>query len=255
MSGWTDTHCHLNDEDAFPDPEAAVREARDSGVDRLVVVGVDTESSQKAVVLSERFENIWAVVGWHPNMAANFSLAELSRIEELAQHPKVVAIGEIGLDFHWTYATLEQQRLALEAQLDLAEKLNRPVVFHCREAYPELLTVLESRPARPYLLHCFAGSGDDAVRAMTLGCYFGVDGPVTYKKADDLRSVIRQIGIERLVVETDAPWLSPHPHRGKPNQPAWVGIVGEGLADTLGLSTETVKSITNQNADSFFRLR
>lgn len=255
MRGWTDTHCHLNDEDAFPDPEAAVSEARDHGVDRLVVVGVDTESSQKAVVLSERFENIWAVVGWHPNMAAHFSSAELSRIEELAQHPKVVAIGEIGLDFHWTYATLEQQRLALEAQLDLAEKLNKPVVFHCREAYPELLTVLESRPARPYLLHCFAGSSEDAVRAMTLGCYIGVDGPVTYKKADDLRAVIQQIGIGRLVVETDAPWLSPHPHRGKPNRPAWVGIVGEGLADTLGLSTETVKSMTNQNADSFFRLR
>ncbi|MBX3111105.1 MAG: TatD family hydrolase [Fimbriimonadaceae bacterium] len=254
MSGWTDTHCHLNDERAFPDPADTVREANDHGVDRLVVVGVDTASSRRAVELAESFSHVWAVVGWHPNSSAGINDDELAATRELARHPKTVAVGEVGLDFHWDHATLDQQTRALHAQLDLAAELDLPVVFHCREAYPELLAVLEDRPVRPYLLHCFAGDQDDARRALALGCLFGVDGPVTYKKADELRETVRTIGLDHLVVETDAPWLTPHPHRGKPNRPAWASLVGEGLAVTLGLDVDVVRRQTNANADRFFGL-
>ncbi|MBS1707973.1 MAG: TatD family hydrolase [Armatimonadetes bacterium] len=252
MTGWTDTHCHLNDTEAFADPAEAVREANENGVDRLIVVGVDGESSRLALEISEQFDNVWAVVGWHPNSAASFSTDGLKEISAAAGHPKAVAIGEIGLDFHWSYATLEQQKSALFAQLDLAAELGKPVVFHCREAYPELLDILEARPSHPYLMHCFAGGPEDADRALALGCLFGVDGPVTYKKADDLRATLRHIGLQHLVLETDAPWMAPHPHRGKRNKPAWTALVGQGLAVALEIDPEEIKRVTNANASRFF---
>lgn len=252
--GLFDTHCHLNDAEAFPEPGAAIKEAKAAGVDRLVVVGIDTEWSERAVEIAAEYEGIYAVVGWHPTSTARFRPAELDRIRELAAHPKVVAIGEIGLDYHWAYSTREQQFTALHAQLDLARELEMPMVFHCREAYPDLLDVLETRGPGPYLLHCFAGDVEDARRALALGCLFGVDGPVTYKKADPLRSVLREIGLQHLVIETDSPWMAPAPHRGKPNRPAWVRFVNDGLAAALGVTPEEVEAATSANAERFFRL-
>jgi TatD DNase family protein len=144
--------------------------------------------------------------------------------------------------------------VALVAQLDLAVRLAKPVVFHAREAYPELLDFLETRPPHPYLLHCFAGDGTDAERALRLGATFGVDGPITYKNADDLRGVIAQIPHDRLVIETDSPYLPPIPYRGKPNRPAYVTRVNEGLAAVLGISPAECAEITTANAERFFNL-
>jgi len=250
-----DTHCHLNDTKAFPNPEVSIVEAVRAGVERIIVVGIDRDWSEKAVALAESHPEVYAVVGWHPTSAAKYKREELAIIRELAAHPKVVAIGEIGFDFHWDYSTLEQQTVCLHDQLDLAEELDLPVVFHCREAYPQLLDVLEKRPIRPYLFHCFAGNRDDAKRAIDLDCTFGVDGPITYKKADDLREVMRIIGIERTVLETDAPWLSPVPYRGKPNHPAYLKHIRDGLAECLGLSSEIIEQKTTENARRFFNLK
>lgn len=247
-----DTHCHLNDPAAFPDPDATIAEARAQGVTKLVVIGIDTESSRRAVSLAEAHEGVFATVGWHPNYCAQFTESDLEPIRELAAHPKCVAIGEIGLDYHWDYTPRHKQFEALELQLELAAELGKPVVFHSRDAYPDLLTVLESAPPRPYLLHCFAGDNRDAERGMALGCLFGVDGPVTYPKADGLRDTLRSIGLERLVVETDAPYLSPHPFRGKPNTPARVKLVAEGLATALGVTPNQVAEKTTANAMNFF---
>ncbi|MBX3113610.1 MAG: TatD family hydrolase [Fimbriimonadaceae bacterium] len=249
-----DTHCHLNDRKGFPDPAIAIRQAVEAGVEKIVVVGIDRDWSEKAVALAEAHEEVFAVVGWHPTSAAKYNREELAIIRDLAAHPKVVAIGEIGFDFYWDYSTLEQQTVCLCDQLDLAEELDLPVVFHCREAYPALLDVLEKRPIRPYLLHCFAGNLDDAKRAIALDCTFGVDGPVTYKKADDLRECMRFIGIDRIVLETDAPWLSPVPYRGKPNHPAYLGYIRDGLASCLDLSQDEVAKKTTDNARRFYRL-
>ncbi len=140
-----DTHCHLNFPDRFPDPEATIAEAVAAGVGTLIVVGCDTDSSRAAVALAERFSEIYAVVGWHPTYTCNYTSQSLAEIEQLLQHPKVVAIGEIGLDFHWDTSTPEQQHVALADQLDLAVRTEMPVVFHCREAYPQLLDILEAR--------------------------------------------------------------------------------------------------------------
>ncbi len=247
-----DTHCHLNDPSAFPDAAAEIAAAKAKGVERIIVVGVKPDEWAETVRLAESHEELFCILGWHPNYTADYSPDRLQELETLLQRPKTLALGEIGLDYHWDYSPPEVQRRALLDQLGLAQKLEMPVVFHAREAYSDLLDVLEARPKRPYLLHCFAGSQQDAQRGAELGCYFGVDGPVTYKKAEDLRQILRRLPPDRLVVETDAPYLTPVPYRGKPNRPAYIPEIVAGLAAALGISPEECASVTTINAKRFF---
>lgn len=248
-----DTHCHLNDAKAFPDPRAEIDAALALGVERLIVVGTAPDDWERAVAMAERFPEVWAIVGWHPNYTADYDRTTLRRLRELLAHPRVLALGEIGLDYHWDYADRMVQHDALRDGLDLAAETGKPVVFHAREAYSDLLDVLEARPPHPYLMHCFAGTAEEGARAARLGCRFGVDGPVTYPKAEGLREVLRTLPFESLVVETDAPYMSPVPQRGKPNRPAWVRHVAEGLATALGRSFDEVAETTTATARAFFR--
>jgi len=247
-----DTHCHLNDREAFPLPEVAIAEAVSAGVGRLIVVGIDTESSQYAVELAARFEEVYAVVGWHPNHASQYSKADLDSVRVMLKHPKVVALGEIGLDYFRDHATREQQYKCLLDQLELATETGAPVVFHCRDAYDDLLDVLESRTPFKYLFHCFAGDREHAERAVALDCWFGVDGPITYKSSDSLREILKVVPQNKIVVETDAPWMSPVPNRGQRNKPAWVPLVNAALAEVLGMQQEECAKLTTANALSFF---
>lgn len=248
-----DTHCHLNDLEAFPDPLQAIREAAEAGVERIIVVGIDEEWSQIAVQLADEHEEVFAVVGHHPTSVGSFKPTSLELYRSLWQHPKVVALGEMGLDFHWKTTSPEEQLAALNAQLDLAIELSAPVVLHCRSAYPELLDLLESRPCPPLLFHCFSGDREDARRALALGSYFGVDGPVTYKSANELRAILAELPLDALVLETDAPWLAPAPYRGQRNKPAWLPWIAEGLALATGVSPEEISRRTTANAERFFR--
>jgi len=248
-----DTHCHLNDVEAFPEPSIPIQEALAAGVEQLIVVGIDHDWSVKAVELAEQFEPVFAVVGHHPNCAATFSEALVDEYRRLFAHPKTVAIGEIGFDFHWQYATLAQQQSAFESQLNLAVELGAPVVLHVREAYDQTLEFLSARTANPPLLfHCFAGNAEHADRAVQLGAYFGVDGPITFKAAHELRTIVSGLPKDRIVIETDAPWLAPHPHRGKRNSPALLRLVLEGLASTLGITAKEAEKVTTENAFRFF---
>ena len=248
-----DTHCHLNDPKAFPDPRAEIDAALALGVERLIVVGTAPEDWERAVLLAEAHPEVWAIVGWHPNYTADYDPATLVRLRELLGHPRVLALGEIGLDYHWDRAERHVQHTALRDGLDLATDMGKPVVFHAREAYSDLLDVLEARAPHDYLMHCFAGTAEEGARAAALGCRFGVDGPVTYPKAEGLREVLRSLPFESLVVETDAPYMSPVPFRGKPNRPANVRHVAEGLATALGRSFEEVAAQTSATARAFFR--
>ena len=247
-----DTHCHLNDAKAFPDPREAIDRAVGAGVERMIVIGIHPEDWAGAIALAESHPEVYAAVGWHPNRTADFETGQIGQLEALLVHPKVLALGEIGLDYHWDFASREAQFRALREQLDLAVRVGMPVVFHAREAYSDLLDVLEARPQHPYLFHCFAGNADEAARAVRLGAYFGVDGPVTYPKAQDLREVLRSIPLDRLVVETDAPYMSPVPFRGKPCEPAYVAHVAAGLAKVFEISLEEMAEITTANAIRFF---
>jgi TatD DNase family protein len=249
-----DTHCHLNFEEAFPNPAEALSRARQNHVVACLVVGCDLETSRRAVELAEQHEEVFAVVGFHPNYAASFTPDCLQEVRRMAERPKTVAIGEVGLDYHWDYATPEQQKACTLAHLILAADLDMPVVFHCREAWDDLLAWLETdapRPARP-IFHCFSGNAQHARRALALGGYLGVDGPVTYKKADDQRTILAQAPQDRLLLETDSPYLTPHPFRGKPNEPALLPLIARGLADAIGSSMEKVAERTYANALAAF---
>jgi TatD DNase family protein len=249
-----DTHCHINFPDAFPNVESTLREAAEAGVDRVIAIGCDLESSERAVELAHRFNAVYAVVGCHPNYAQHFEPEHLTRYEAFLRLEKVVALGEIGLDHHWDFATKDQQRRALFDQLDLARSLGCPAVFHCREAYADLLDILEESPLPKMLFHCFSGAAEDAARLQALGAFIGVDGPITYKKSAELRQIVQSYSRDRVLIETDSPYLSPEPYRGKPNRPAWVALVNGALASVWGMDPATAASITTDNAEKFFGL-
>lgn len=248
-----DTHCHIHDLEHFPDPEKVVQEALHAGVEKIVLVGVNPEDWPKAIAFAERFDSVYAIVGWHPNYTADYDAADLPILIKYLRHPKVVALGEIGLDYHWDYSPHTQQHKALRDQLRVAEDYNKPVVFHAREAYSDLLDVLEKIPPRPYLFHCFTGTKVDMRRALRLGALFGCDGPITYKKADELREVFRLIPPHKIVLETDSPYMAPHPYRGKQNSPALLPHINQVLAELHEMTPEEMSDQTDLNASDFFK--
>ncbi len=249
-----DTHCHLNLEESFPEPGPYFDRAGAAGVTLLALVGLDPVSGRRAVEMAAARGGVYAIVGRHPNYAADYVAPELDVFRELLSHPKSIAMGELGLDYHWDYASKEQQYRCLIEQLDLASELDMPVVFHCREAYSDLLDLLESRPPHTYLFHCFSGNAIDAGRAVALGAYFGFDGPLTYKKADALREMAAGLPRDRIVLETDSPYMAPVPYRGKPNEPSYLPLINQALAGALGISAAESESLTTENAKRFFRI-
>jgi TatD DNase family protein len=249
-----DTHCHLNLEESFPDPEPFFQAAADAGVTRLALVGLDPSSGRRALDLAQSHDGTYAIVGRHPNYSKEFEISELDVYKGMLRHPKAIALGEIGLDYHWNFATREEQEFCLLAQLDLAAEVGVPVVFHSRDAYPDLLDILEKRPPHPYLFHCFAGDHVDLQRALDLGAYLGFDGPLTYKKNDELRAMVAALPRDRVVLETDSPYLSPVPVRGKPNQPAHLEYVNRILASVWELSEQQTAQQTTANALRYFGL-
>lgn len=247
-----DTHCHIQNPENFDDPDAVVEAARAAGVEKIVVVGCEPKDWLTVEAFVEKHDQVYGICGWHPNYTLEFDPIELPKLIRVLKHPKVLALGEIGLDYHWDYSPPMIQMEALRVQLKLAEEMNLPVVFHAREAYSDLLDVLEKRPKLKYLFHCFAGTRDDARRALRLGAYFGCDGPITYKKADELRDVFAFIPPHKIVLETDSPYMSPEPFRGKPNTPSNIPIINKKLAELHGMTEEEMAAQTSQNAQEFF---
>lgn len=217
----------------------------------MVVVGTDLPSSRLAIELAEAHPGVWATVGFHPNRA---DALDLGAVAELARHAKVVAVGEIGLDLHWDDVPLEVQVPAFRAQLALARDLDLPVVIHCRDAHQTLLELLEKEPPTRMVLHCFSGDRADAERGLALGAYLGFDGPITFKKSEATRKLLAELPRDRVLLETDSPYLSPHPFRSKPNRPAWLKLVNETLADAWGVEPSESAHITTENALRFYGL-
>jgi len=255
-----DSHCHLNLPEVEADLPAVMQRAAEAGVHTIVVPGIDLASSRRAVELAERWPSVYAAVGVHPHHAGGWSAQARAEIQALAQSPRVVAIGETGLDFYRNLASRDAQTDAFRAQLDLGAEHGLPVIVHIRSATAEAFAELEAwreraggRNGRPMgVLHAFSGDLEHAKRAVALGFLLGVAGPVTYPKADDLRRTLSGVATECLMVETDAPYLSPVPHRGRRNEPAHVALVARGLAAALALDASAVASLTTSNAAHLF---
>ncbi len=255
-----DTHCHLDFESFQDDVDAVVTRAAVAGVTTIVVPALDLANAPAVLALAERFPGVYAAIGVHPNSAAGWRDAWIDDLRALAEHEKVVAIGEIGLDYYWDKTPPATQHRALAAQLDLAAELGLPVIIHNREASADVLALLRAaqrrRPgadnAPPGVLHSFSADDATADAALELGYTLGFTGPLTFKKADDLRAIAARVPLERIVIETDAPFLSPEPHRGRRNEPAYVRLVAERLAGVRGLSLAEVATATTANALRLF---
>lgn len=247
---WTDTHCHLNHPDLHAEWQSALYRARQSGVHRLIVIGYDLESSQRAVELTSESDALYAAIGVHPHDAARFDEDALRQLRELARRPRVVAIGEIGLDFYRDLSPRDAQYAAFHAQMQLAAELGLPVVIHCRDAYDELLTVLAEYPSVRGVLHCFSGTAEQAQRGLELGYYLGIGGVITFKSAETLRAVVRSMPRNRLLLETDAPYLAPHPYRGKRNEPAYLPLIAQQVAALWEVSLDALSAQTERNVEA-----
>lgn len=253
MIRYIDTHCHLNTVDAYQDLDEVIARARDAGVDRMIVVGIDRDSTPEALRIARSYEGVSVVVGVHPNSAAGFGPEHVAEVESWLTETKVVGIGETGLDYHWDHATPDEQKRAFHWHLDKAAETGLPLSIHCRDAYEDALALLEGRGGRYRgVFHCFGGSWAQAERAVALGFHLGVDGPVTYKKAEDLRGVIARCPLERLLLETDCPYLTPSPYRGKRNEPGYIPLIAQAVAESRGISVQEVAEATTRNAELLF---
>jgi TatD DNase family protein len=269
----TDTHCHLDYNKFDEDRDAVLARARKAGLTRILVPGLEQNSSKKAVQLAESDPMVFAAVGFHPTDLEHFSESSFAEIRELVSHPKVVAIGEIGIDYYWIKDEPARafQHETLRKQLAFAQAVNKPAIIHMREendvwfgqASVDLLNILgewhdELRAAnhplaeKPGVLHSFNGNLETAQKAMTLNFYIGVTGPITYKKAEEKRNIIKQVPLTKLLIETDAPFLTPVPHRGKRNEPGFVIYIADKIAEIHKTTREQVAEITAKNAAHLF---
>lgn len=259
-----DTHAHLNFQAFENDFGEVLRRAQDEGVEKIINVGADLDSSSKAVEMAEKYENCFATVGIHPHHAENhLDLKDsVNALEKLAKNPKVVAIGETGLDYHpyknGGITNPQKQKQIFTTQLKLAKKLNLPVIFHCRDAHNDIFELI-----KPYVInsaldairgvfHCFSGDQKFLRSVSEMGFYVGFDGNITYKNAQNLRELVKSTPVERLLLETDCPYLSPEPLRGLRNEPKNVKIIARAVAEVKGLPIKVVEEQTAQNAQNLF---
>ena len=248
-----DSHAHIQLDRFDADREAVLERAQAAGVHAILVIGFDLETSRGAIELAEKYDQIYATVGMHPHDAKDLDDETVRIFRDLTTHPKVVALGEMGLDYYRDLSPRPVQQDAFERQLDLAEELNLPIVIHNREAYHDILPILGARRGKIRgVMHCFSGDVEIMHQSLALGFYIGIGGPVTYRKSDALQGVAREVPADALLVETDCPWLAPQFRRGKRNEPAYVRATAEKIAELRGISLEEIGEMTTQNFEDLF---
>jgi TatD DNase family protein len=259
----TDTHCHLDFNHYDRDRPVVLNRAWDTGLERIMVPGVDLESSQAAIKVAQGDPRIFAAVGVHPNSSLTWNGIVHGAILRLTHHPKVVAIGEIGLDYYRERAPISHQNQVFRDLLDLAKRRGLPVIIHTRNAgendrrcVTDLIDILSKwTPSLefPGVIHSYSGNKAEAKELIEMGYYLGITGPITYKNAASLREVVESIPLERLLIETDGPFLTPHPHRGKRNEPAYVRYIAEKISEVHHCSIKKVIEQTSINAQVLFQ--
>lgn len=248
-----DTHAHYTDEAFDADRDAVIRAVHDSGVGLVMNSSSDEKSSREAVALAEKYDFIYASVGWHPEDAAGFSERSLDLIREWVRHPKVRAIGEIGLDYHYEDAVpRELQKEVLERQLQLALELKMPVVIHDREAHGDCMALVRSYPELTGAFHCFSGSAEMAKELLDRGWYLGFTGVITFKNARKALEVLEMCPLDRILIETDCPYMAPVPHRGERNDSRLLPFMAAKVAELKGLTPDEAARVTTENGKRFF---
>ena len=249
-----DTHAHLNAEQFNDDLQEVIDRALAEGISRIVVVGFDRLTIKRAMELAEQYEFIYASVGWHPVDAIDMKDEDLLWIEELAVHPKVVALGEMGLDYYWDKSPKDIQKEVFRKQIQLAKKVKLPIIIHNRDATADIVEILREEGAKEVggIMHCFSGSPEVAKECVEMNFYISLGGPVTFKNARKPKEVAEVIPLEKLLIETDCPYLAPHPYRGKRNEPSYVKLVAEQIAEIKEISVDEVARVTTENAKKLF---
>jgi TatD DNase family protein len=265
IPSYIDSHAHLFFADYANDLAAVLLRAREAGVSKIIVPGTDLKSSREAVLLANQQENIFACVGIHPHEASKAAFQDLLEVEKLCDHPKVVAIGEIGLDYHYNFSPDELQRKFFVEQMKIAVRKNLPVVIHMRESAEDAFSIVEqtvkinskwkesSKELMRGVFHCFPGTAEQAAYVRGLGFFISYPGIVTFKKSNSIE-VVKEIGIHNILLETDSPYMAPVPLRGKRNEPANIVLIGRKIAQALNISEEEVARITTENAIHLFGL-
>ncbi|WP_338091145.1 TatD family hydrolase [Pelotomaculum isophthalicicum] len=251
-----DTHAHLDFEDFDADRDEMIERARDAGVVNIINVGFELDSSRKALQMSEKYDLVYAAVGVHPHVAGETTSDYLEQLEKLAIHPKVVALGEMGLDYFRNLSPVPEQKKVFRGQLSLAKRLDLPVIIHDREAHGDTMDILRNDGPFPAggVIHCYSGSWEMAKECIAMGFYISIAGPVTFPKSARLKDVAARVPLDRLVVETDAPYLTPVPNRGKRNEPANVRHTLTEIAALRKVAADELAKICTDNGRKLFRL-
>lgn len=252
-----DTHVHLNADQYTEDLEDVVKRAFEKGVTYMVVVGFDEKTIPRAIEIAEKYEAVYAAVGWHPVDAINYRAEHLVWLEKLTKHPKVVALGEMGLDYHWDTSPKEIQEEVFRKQIQLAKKLRVPIIIHNREATNDITAILQSEDISEIggIMHCYSGTVSELQPFLEMNFHISIGGPVTFKNAHEIKEVAKMVPLDKLLIETDAPYLAPHPYRGKRNEPALVTLVAEEIARLREMEYEDICKITTENAFKIFGIK
>lgn len=252
-----DTHTHLDAEQFDEDREETIARAVEQGITRMINIGFNRETIPSTMELAERYDFIYAAVGWHPQDAVTMKEEDLDWIAELCRHEKVVAIGEIGLDYYWDTSPRDVQHAVFRKQIGLARELGMPIVIHNRDAHEDTVRILREEKAHEVggVMHAFSGSWETAKLCLNMGFHLSFGGPITFKNAKQPKEVLKQTPLDRLLLETDAPYLTPHPYRGKRNESAYVRFVAEAAAELKGMDLHELAKITTNNSLERFGIR
>lgn len=249
-----DSHCHLDARQFNDDRPMVICRARDAGVRAFLTIGCDVENSGRALGLAATHQDIYASVGVHPHEAGKAQPGYIDAIRNLAGHPRAKAIGECGLDYYYDHSPRDVQQDVFSSQVRLAQELGYPLVVHVRDAWDDCLRILRQEKPGQGVIHCFTGTLEQAKASLDLGFHISIPGIVTFKKAGELPDVAKEVPDERLLIETDSPYLAPAPHRGKRNEPAFVDFVAEKVAELRGVSKKSLIDLTGMNACKLFDL-
>jgi TatD DNase family protein len=249
-----DTHAHLDFENYRECLDEIIGNAKDAGVEKIIIPGVTLRDVPEIIKIIDKYDDIYGAVSVHPSEAKDWQDGDYNRLKNYAQHEKIVAIGETGLDYYWDKSFIDKQQHVFREHIRLAGELNLPLIVHNREAHADTLEIVQEFPGVKGVMHCFSGSAEFALECVKIGYYIALGGPVTFKNAKKPKEVAEKVPLEWLLVETDAPFLAPHPFRGKQNEPGLVKLVAETIAEIKDISFEEVARATSRNAEKLFKI-